>query len=105
MVTENASSGMKSRLYLFPSYICVSWENMADAESRRIFPIRRSLPPELLCQVMEYLNDDARSLLSAILVNKSWVAEGISVPWQKTSYNSLILNSKWPPFIVRTTDP
>lgn len=32
---------------------------------------------------MEYLYDDARFLLSAILVNKSWAAEGISVPWQK----------------------
>lgn len=43
----------------------------------------RRLPPEIVRLVMEHLNtDDTTSLRAAILVNRTWAVEGISVLWQ-----------------------
>lgn len=54
-----------------------------------ISSIPLQLPPEILHIVMEYLSDDIGSLQSAILVNMTWAAVGISIHWRKPPVTAL----------------
>ncbi|KAI9799228.1 MAG: hypothetical protein M1826_005543 [Phylliscum demangeonii] len=45
--------------------------------------------PDILLKVLEYLADDVPSLLSAILVDKTWAEEGTNVLWRKRPVDHL----------------
>lgn len=52
---------------------------------------RRQLPPEIIRLVMECLEDSEGSLRSAILVNRSWATQDISVLWHHPPVGALAL--------------
>ncbi|KAB8231636.1 uncharacterized protein BDW43DRAFT_135697 [Aspergillus alliaceus] len=60
---------------------------MSGVENNRAFA--RPLLPEILSRIMEFLSDDRAALRSALLVNKLWAAEAMTVLWQKPPVEAL----------------